>query len=111
MISDVEPGRDREIPSFVAEWRTEFEGGGEWLTPLDYIGINQGLPVTIASQWLFCPNFVEYRGCVVAIRHGDDGTLTEEKKANVDQWYDYFQGNIPNTEAKATYCALLVGSA
>lgn len=100
MISDVEPDRDREIPGFVAEWRAEFEGGGEGLSPLDYIGINQALPFAIASQWLFCPNFAEYRGCVVAIKYGDDGTLTDEKRANVDRWYEYFHGDIPNTEAK-----------
>jgi hypothetical protein len=59
------------------------------------------LPFAIAAQWLFCPNFVEYRGCVVVVKNGDgEGNLGDQKE-NVEHWFDYFRGDIRNTEAKA----------
>lgn len=99
----IEPVQDREIPHFIAEWRAEWVGEGvEDFTPLDYLSANHGLPFAIAAQWLFSPNFVEYRGCVVVVKNGDDeGNLTDGNKANIDDWYDYFHGDIRNTEAKA----------
>ncbi|MCA1673910.1 MAG: hypothetical protein LC799_17485, partial [Actinobacteria bacterium] len=100
MTNEVEHVRDREVPRFVAEWRAGFEGGEDF-TPLDYLSADAGLPFAIAAQWLFCPNFVEYRGCVVVVKNGDDeGNLCDQKE-NVDHWFDYFRGDIRNTEAKA----------
>ncbi|MCA1671343.1 MAG: hypothetical protein LC799_03775 [Actinobacteria bacterium] len=93
--------RDREVPGFVTEWRAGFEGGEDF-TPLDYLNQDQGVTFTIAAQWLFCPNFVEYRGCVVVVKNGDDeGNLTDQNKANIDAWYEYFHGDIRSTEGKA----------
>ncbi len=100
MTNEVEPLRDRDVPHFVAEWREGFEPGD--LTPLDYLSLDQGLAFTIAAQWLFCPNFVEYRGCVVVVKDGDDeGNLTDEHKKTIDDWLDYFREDIPSTEVKA----------
>jgi hypothetical protein len=103
MTGEVKPVQDRAIPRFVAEWRAGFVGeGAEGLTPLDYLSANQGLPFAIAAQWLFCPDFVEYRGCVVVVKQGDDeGNLTDQEKAGIVAWLDYFHGDIRNTEAKA----------
>lgn len=101
MTGEVEFVRDRDVPHFVAEWRAGFEGGEDF-TPLDYLNQDQGLPFTIVAQWLFCPDFVEYRGCLVVVKEGDDeGNLTDQEKAGIDAWYDYFHGDIRNTEAKA----------
>ena len=55
----------------------------------------------IAAQWLFCPNFVEYRGCVVVVKNRDDEGNLGDQKENADHWFDYFRGDIHNTEAKA----------
>ncbi|MGH3937359.1 MAG: hypothetical protein ACRDTG_01785 [Pseudonocardiaceae bacterium] len=101
MTSEVEFSRDREAPHFVVEWRAGFEPDGEDFTPLDYLSLDRGLRFTIAAQWLYCPNFVEYRGCVVVVKNGDDDGNLADQKNNVDHWYDYFHGDIPNTEAKA----------
>lgn len=103
MTGEVEPVQDREVPRFVAEWRAGFVGqDAERLTSLDYLSANQGLPFAIAAQWLFCPNLVEYRGCVVVVKEGDDkGNLTDREKVSIDAWYDYFHGDIRSTEGKA----------
>lgn len=102
MTNDVEPVQKREVPHFVAEWRAGFEPGGEDLAPLDYLSVEHGLPFTIAAQWLFCPDFVEYRGCVVIVTDGgDEGNLTNQDKKTIDDWLTYFRGDIRNTEAKA----------
>lgn len=102
MTDEVESVQDRAVPRFVAEWRAGFGEDAKGLTPLDYLSANQGLPFAIAAQWLFCPDFVEYRGCVVVVKEGDDeGNLTDQEKAGIDAWYDYFHGDIRNTEAKA----------
>lgn len=102
MTDEVESVQDRAVPRFVAEWRAGFGEDAKGLTPLDYLSANQGLPFAIAAQWLFCPDFVEYRGCVVVVKEGnDEGNLTDQEKAGIDAWYDYFHGDIRNTEAKA----------
>ena len=102
MMSEVDSVQDREVPRFVDEWRAGFGEGAEGFSPLDYLNQDQGLPFTIAAQWLFCPNFVEYRGCVVVVKDGDDeGDLTDQEKAGIDAWYDFFHGDIRRTEAKA----------
>ena len=102
MTGEVESVQVREVPRFVVEWRAGFGAGAEDFTPLDYLNQDQGVPFTIAAQWLFCPDFVEYRGCVVVVKNGDDeGNLTDQEKAGIDAWYDYFHGDIRNTESKA----------
>lgn len=102
MISEGEAVSDRGVPHFVAEWRAGFEPSGEEFTPLDYLSLEHGLTFTITGQWLFCPDFVEYRGCVVVVKDGDDkGNLTDEDRRAIDHWYDYFRGDIRSTEGKA----------
>lgn len=85
MISEGESIRDREVPHFFAEWRAKFERDGE-LRPLDYLSMEHGLPFVIAAQWLFCPNFVEYRDCVVVVKTGDDEGNLADQKDNYEQY-------------------------
>ena len=42
------------------------------------------MPFAIAAQSLFCPNFVEYRGCVVVVKNGDDEGNLGDQKENAD---------------------------
>ena len=84
----------RPFPKFLDEWR---ELNGPDFTPSDYISQPAAIPYVIASQWLFRPNFIEYRGGVFRSNHTSP---TERATAIYDEWFDTFQGSIADTEFK-----------
>lgn len=83
----------REFPRFLDEWR---EANGENFTPLDYLNQRDGVPFVAAAQWLFAPDFIEYRGGVfwTELPRG----LTSEDSALVDQWFDSLGGDVSKVE-------------
>ncbi|MFI8232000.1 hypothetical protein ACIGDI_24490 [Streptomyces sp. NPDC085900] len=68
---------ERELPAFLRRWRTEWKD--EELSPVHYLDYEGGLRFVLAAAWLFCPETVEYRGCVF---------LKERfSRAAVDDWF------------------------
>lgn len=53
---------ERRLPAFFKQWRTEWQD--EELGPDNYLDFEGGLKFVLAAAWLFCPETVEYRGCV-----------------------------------------------
>lgn len=67
----------RELPAFFRRWRAEWKD--QELSPVDYLDYEGGLRFVLAAAWLFCPETVEYRGCVF---------LKERfSRAAVDAWF------------------------
>jgi hypothetical protein len=78
----------RELPSFFLKWRSAWQGPE--LKPRHYIDIEGGLRFVLAAAWLFCPETVEYRGCVfLKDRFGP---------ANVDNWFRVLKGSTQHVE-------------
>ncbi len=88
----------RELPRFFVEWRTLFGQAGADFTPVDYLNQPAGPPFVIAAQWLFCPEFVEYRGCVVMAHRLDAKVL--------DEWFVELDGEVSRIEAVANLVSL-----
>jgi len=104
VTADRDDPRRPVLPRFFVEWRQDFEGG-EDLEPLDYVDFNNGVPFVLTAQWLFCPRFVEYRGCVIRICD-PRGVLADAQKKAIDGWFDHFDGDISQIEAKANLLSL-----
>ncbi|GAB3297378.1 hypothetical protein [Parasphingorhabdus pacifica] len=85
----------RNFPEFLTPWR---DLNGEYFTPTDHLGQGEGIEFAISAQWLFCPNFIEYRGGLFASDF--ENALNPGKKKSVDEWLEHFSGNIPRAEAK-----------
>lgn len=68
---------ERELPAFFRRWRTEWKD--EELSPANYLDYEGGLRFVLAAAWLFCPETVEYRGCVFLKERFSQGT--------VDDWF------------------------
>lgn len=68
---------DRELPAFFTRWRTDWKD--EDLSPDNYLDFEGGLRFVLAAAWLFCPETVEYRGCVFLKERFSQGT--------VDDWF------------------------
>lgn len=83
----------REFPRFLDEWR---EVNGEDFTPLDYLTQPEAVTFVIASQWLFVPDLVEYRGGVFKVQQPRG--FTERKRAILDDWFDHLEGDTPAVE-------------
>ncbi|GAA3815229.1 hypothetical protein GCM10022403_056020 [Streptomyces coacervatus] len=67
----------RELPVFFRRWRAEWKD--EELSPSNYLDFEGGLRFVLAAAWLFCPETVEYRGCVFLKENFCQGT--------VDNWF------------------------
>lgn len=85
--------RPDSFPGFLDELR---EINGPDFTPLDYINTDVGIPYVIAAQWLYVPDFVEYRGGL--FRTELPQGKGEENLRILDQWYDKHNGNISKVE-------------
>jgi hypothetical protein len=90
------------LPGFFVEWRDGF-GPDATLSPLDYLNRDAAVPFVIAAKWLFCPEFVEYRGCVLAAKNRlpTESGLDEYDRKIVDSWFDALGDHRPAVEAKA----------
>ena len=83
---------ERALPRFFIQWRSQWTGPTSAdMSPYDYINEQGGLRFVIAGAWIFCPETIEYRGCIV---------LAERFNAeNVDTWLEHFNGNASDVEA------------
>ena len=68
-----------KFPRFVTE--QQFKQGEEF-TPLDYLRSTESLPYAMAAQWLYIPDFTEYRG--LFLQTEDPEGITEERRLNHD---------------------------
>ncbi|GHG33349.1 MULTISPECIES: hypothetical protein [Amycolatopsis] len=93
--------RPREFPRFLDEWR---EANGESFTPLNYLNQPEAVPFVIAAQWLFVPDFAEYRGGI--FRTELPQGLTEDTTAILDQWFGKFGGDVAKVERIANQLTL-----
>ncbi|WP_405740379.1 hypothetical protein OG422_05645 [Streptomyces sp. NBC_01525] len=104
MSSSTPAWSERELPLFFTAWRTDWRD--ERLSPCDYLDFEGGLRFVLAAAWLFCPETVEYRGCVFLKERfrqdtvddwftnlGDDRRRIEAVVNHVELW-DMF-GNTP----------------
>jgi hypothetical protein len=74
----------RKFPRLLDAWR---EANGEGFTPLSYLNQpDDAVPFVIAAQWLFVPDFKEYRGGI--FRTELPQGLTEDTRAILDRWFD-----------------------
>ncbi|GHK02515.1 hypothetical protein ACWEWI_26615 [Streptomyces sp. NPDC003753] len=86
----------RELPAFFRQWRTDWKD--EELSPENYLDFEGGLRFVLAAAWLFCPETVEYRGCVF---------LKERfPKDTVDDWFTNLGGDRERIEAVANHVEL-----
>jgi hypothetical protein len=85
--------RPEKFPEFLAEWR---EVNGEEFTPVAYLHQPEAVRFVIAAQWLYVPDFVEYRGGI--FRAELPLGLTDRRRKNLDGWFDKFNGDIPKVE-------------
>ncbi|MFC4084750.1 hypothetical protein [Amycolatopsis samaneae] len=93
--------RPRKFPRFLDEWR---EANGEGFTPLSYLNQPDAVPFAIAAQWLFSPDFAEYRGGI--FRTELPQGLTEDTRRILDQWFDKFGGDVGKVERIANQLTL-----
>jgi hypothetical protein len=89
-----------ELPGFIVEWRDGFGPDAAGFSPLDYLNQEQAVPFVIATRWLFCPDFTEYRDCVLVVKNGAAG-LAEHDEAIVDDWFTELGDDRAAVEAKA----------
>ncbi|MFF8784315.1 hypothetical protein [Streptomyces sp. NPDC015125] len=87
---------ERELPAFFRRWRTEWKD--EELSPDNYLDFEGGLRFVLAAAWLFCPETVEYRGCVFLEERFSRGT--------VDAWFTSLGGDRRRIEAVANHVEL-----
>jgi hypothetical protein len=79
---------DRRLPRFFVEWRASWgETAVETFVPVDYLNQQEGSAFSIMAAWLFCPEVVEYRGCLFLAWRFD--------RENVDMWFGHF-GKAPD---------------
>lgn len=98
---------ERELPAFFRKWRTEW--ADDELRPDNYLDFEGGLRFVLAAAWLFCPETVEYRGCVFLkdrfvrttvddwfSKLGDDRRRIESVVNHVELWDTFI--NTPLTD-------------
>jgi hypothetical protein len=83
----------RRFPGFLDEWR---EVNGEDFTPISYLNQPDGLSFVIAAQWLFAPDFAEYRSGI--FRTELPRGLSENDRKVLDDWHTEFNGDVPKVE-------------
>lgn len=87
---------ERKLPAFFTKWRTDWKD--EDLGPADYLDFEGGLRFVLAAAWLFCPETVEYRGCVF---------LKERfRRSTVDDWFTELGDDRPRIEAVVNHVEL-----
>ncbi len=100
MTDDEADANVRPFPKFLHEWR---ELNGDHFVPINYINHKDSIEVVLAAQWLFCPNFFNYRGIVFA---SDFDEVSEADKERLDEWFTHFGGDIAKTEFKGNLTIL-----
>ncbi|MFE0024571.1 hypothetical protein [Amycolatopsis sp. NPDC059021] len=94
--------RPERFPEFLDEWR---EVNGDDYTPLSYLDSSpDGLSFVVAAQWLFVPDFVEYRGGIfrAELPRGLDG----KGRKVLDDWFAHFSGDVSKVEEKGNLLIL-----
>ncbi len=79
---------NRAVPAFFADWRSDWTPGH--FVPLDYLNQPESLRVVLMAQWLFCPQFVEYRGGVYLADRFTESTI--------DNWMRRTDLTVPAVE-------------
>ncbi len=82
-----------EFPWFVSELRY---ANSSRFTPLSFANTAVGVPYVIAAQWLYVPQFFEYRGGLFSVV-GPGGLIGDSLEV-VDSWYETYEGNIATLE-------------
>lgn len=93
---------ERKFPHFVTEWQPV--EGDSTFTPLDYLGAEDCIEATIAAQWLFCPEFLEYRGGVFFSKYPESSS--GERKASLDAWISGREDQMSVAERNANLVTL-----
>lgn len=101
---DAEGRTEPELPGFFVEWRDGFGPDAADFSPLDFINQEPAVPFVIAARWLFCPDFAEYRDCVIVIKNRAAGAnepgLAQHDEAIVDDWFTALGADRAAVEAK-----------
>ncbi|WP_328382329.1 hypothetical protein OHS81_03545 [Streptomyces sp. NBC_00400] len=87
---------ERELPAFFRRWRTDWRD--EELSPDNYVDFEGGLRVVLAAAWLFCPETVDYRGCVFLKENFRQGI--------VDDWFTNLEGDRRRIELVVNHVEL-----
>jgi hypothetical protein len=83
---------ERKYPGFFVEWRRQWSGpSAKPMTPLDFVAEQKAFSYVVAAAWLFCPETVEYRGCLFLQDRFD--------QAKVDTWLGHLTGSQADVEA------------
>jgi hypothetical protein len=99
---DTASSSESALPGFFVEWRDGFGPDAADFSPLDFVNQEQAVPFVIAARWLFCPDFIEYRGCVIVEKNravGGSG-LAPADQAIVDDWFSTLGDDRAAVEAK-----------
>jgi hypothetical protein len=86
----------RKYPRFLDEWK--LANGGHF-APSSYLSVPEGIEFVIASQWLYVPDFFEYRGGVFV--SGLPQGLTDERRIGLDKMFLDFGGRVASVESLA----------
>lgn len=89
-------GPERELPAFFRQWRADWKD--EKLSPSHYLDFEGGLRTVLAAAWLFCPETVEYRGCVFLKERFQRGTI--------DDWFTELGDDLRRIEAVVNHIEL-----
>jgi hypothetical protein len=100
-IDDEKSPRRAKFPTFLESWKTE-DGGP--VTPISYLGNEDGAHAVIASRWLYVPNFFEYRGGV--FRSALPEGISERQRGIIDDLFDNHGGDVSVVERAANRLVL-----
>ncbi|WP_353946001.1 hypothetical protein ABII15_33350 [Streptomyces sp. HUAS MG91] len=96
-MSSVKPSwSERELPAFFKRWRTEWKD--ETLGPGSYLDFEGGLRFVLAAAWMFCPETIEYRGCVFL--------KDRFHRSTVDGWFSELGDDRKRVESVANHVEL-----
>lgn len=84
---------ERKFPRFFDEW---FRVNGDLFTPRMFLGQPEGFEFVVAAQWLYVPDFVEYRGGIFTVQRPIG--LTDRAKGILDDWFAHYGGEVAPVE-------------
>jgi hypothetical protein len=93
--------RPDRFPDFLEEWN---RNAGDSFSLTFYLGTSEGLLYVVAAQWLYAPDFIEYRGGV--FRADLPRGLSERKRASIDEWIDEPGGSVSKAEYHSNWLLL-----
>ncbi|WP_243793487.1 hypothetical protein [Saccharopolyspora gloriosae] len=101
-MSTEENENRREYPGFLKDWHTS---DGDPLTPIGFLStLTSGFEAILAIQWLFRPNFLEYRGTIFATENETEPSSAQ--KEALDIWISHFKGDTSKVEFKSNLTIL-----